>query len=91
MIYPSVVNVVATSIVVRPVTHTALVAVKRALKNEIPPTVARGSSSNPVPHKIMNKKLPTMIQLGDKRFESECVTTADSFSIASIATMPIIM
>jgi hydroxymethylpyrimidine pyrophosphatase-like HAD family hydrolase len=90
MMCPTVVNVVATSIVVRPVTHTALVAVKRASKNDIPLVVARGRSKRPVPTIIMDIKLPTIIQLGDILFEREWVITADSFSRASIATMTII-
>ena len=87
---PIVVKVDATSIVVNPVTHTALVAVNRASKNDIPLTVARGSSSKPVPAIIIAIKLPTIIQLGDILLDRECVITADSFSKASIATMAII-
>ena len=87
---PAVVNVDATSIVVSPVTHTALVAVNRASKKVMPFTVARGSSSSPVPIIIIAKKLPTIIQLGDILLDSEWVITADSFSRASIATMAII-
>ena len=87
---PAVVNVVATSIVVSPVTHTALVAVNRASKNDKPLTVARGSSRRPVPAKIMVKKLPTIIQLGEILVDSEWVITADILRRASMATMLII-
>ena len=87
---PAVVNVVATSMVVSPVTHTALVAVNRASKNDMPLTVARGKSRRPVPAIIIVIKLPTMIQLGDILLDKEWVITADSFSRASIATMTII-
>jgi hypothetical protein len=89
MMWPVVVNVVATSMVVSPVTHTALVAVNSASKNDIPFTVARGSSRSPVPIKIIVKKLPTIIKLGDILADSECVITADIFSRASMATMAI--
>ena len=71
MICPVVVNVVATSIVVSPVTHTALVAVNSASKNDIPLTVARGSSKRPVPAIIIAMKLPTIIQLGDILLDNE--------------------
>ena len=90
MICPAVVKVVATLIVVSPVTHTALVAVNSASKNDIPSTVARGRSSRPVPMIIIAMKLPTIIQLGDILLDKEWVITADSFSRASIATMAII-
>jgi hypothetical protein len=90
MICPAVVNVEATSMVVRPVTHTALVAVNSASKNDIPLMVARGRSRRPVPAKIIVMKLPTIIQLGDILVDSECVITADNFSKASMATMAII-
>ena len=90
MMCPVVVNVVAMSIVVRPVTHTALVAVNSASKNDMPLTVARGRSRRPVPAKIIVTKLPTIIQLGDIFVDRECVITADNFSIASMATMVII-
>ena len=89
MMCPAVVNVVATSMVVSPVTHTALVAVNRASKNDIPLTVARGNNNSPVPAKIMAKKLPTIIQLGDILVDREWVITADIFSRASMATMAI--
>lgn len=90
MICPVVVKVVATSIVVSPVTHTALVAVNSASKNDIPSVVARGSSKRPVPAMIRAMKLLTIIQLGDILFDSECVITVDSFNNASIATIDII-
>ena len=90
MTCPAVVNVEAISIVVSPVTHTALVAVNKASKNEMPLTVARGKSKSPVPAKIIVKKLPTIIQLGDILVDSEWVMTADSLSRASMATMAII-
>ena len=90
IICPAVVKVVATLIVVSPVTHTALVAVNSASKNDIPSTVARGRRSRPVPMIIIAMKLPTIIQLGDILLDKEWVITADSFSRASIATMAII-
>jgi hypothetical protein len=42
-----------------------------------------------VPAKIMAKKLPTIIQLGDILVDREWVITADIFSRASMATMAI--
>ena len=90
MMCPAVVNVVATSMVVRPVTHTALVAVNKASKNDMPLTVARGRSRRPVPAKIIVKKLPTIIQLGDILVDREWVITADILRRASMATILII-
>ena len=90
MRWPSVEKVVATSRVVSPVTHTALVAVNSALKNEMPLTVARGRSKRAVPAIIMKRKLPTIIQLGESRLDNEWVMTAESLSNDSMATMPII-
>ncbi len=56
---PKKVKSVAVSTTIRPVTHTALVAVKKASVKLMEPGVAAGSSSSSAPTTMMPAKLPT--------------------------------
>lgn len=61
---PRLVNAVAVSTTISPVTQTALVDVKKASIMLMPFVVAFGNSSNAVPIKIRKMKLPTIIIAG---------------------------
>ena len=61
---PKSVNAVAVSTTINPVTQTALVDVKKASINEMPPVVALGNRSKAVPIIINPKKLRTKIVAG---------------------------
>jgi hypothetical protein len=52
------------STTIKPVTQTALVAVKKASMKEIPLCVAFGNSSKAVPDKIKNRKLKASARVG---------------------------
>ena len=57
MIFPKTVKSLEVSKTVRPVTQTALVAVKSASRGRMPFTVAFGIIKNPAPINIIPKKL----------------------------------
>ena len=63
---PIGVNVADTSTGTKPVTHTALVEVNKASThdNTTPSTVQRGNNNNPVPIRIITKKLTARINDG---------------------------
>lgn len=64
MILPNVVNAVAVSTTINPVTHTALVDVNKASRKEIGWICALGSINNPEPIMMINKKLNTNSKAG---------------------------
>ena len=64
--WPTMLKSAAVSTTVRPVTHTARVAVKRALVKVIPFVVALGSISKKAPIKTKIIKLPTKTMAGLK-------------------------
>ena len=59
-ICPNLVNFVAVSTTINPVTHTAEVEVKRQSTHDIGVTVAKGSFNRHVPIKIARRKLKTV-------------------------------
>ena len=77
---PKQVNVLGTSMVVRPVTQTALVAVNSESIQErwTPGWTQRGISSTPEPTKMMNMKLTAIIRAGLDFFPSEVMTASES-------------
>ena len=77
---PKQVNVLGTSIVVRPVTQTALVVVNSESIQErcTPGWIQRGISSNPEPTRMMNRKLTASIRAGFVFLPNEVITASDS-------------
>jgi len=61
---PRIVNDVAVSTTTRPVTHTALTAVKKESRNDIGNVCALGSINKPEPISIIIKKLDEKIKAG---------------------------
>ena len=77
---PKLVNVLGTSIVVRPVTQTALVVVNSESIHErcTPGWMQRGISSTPEPTRMITMKLTASIRAGFVFLPKEVVTAFDS-------------
>ena len=78
-ICPSTVNVVGTSIVVKPVTQTALVAVNsESIHDKCTPCwTQRGISRRPEPTSMMNRKLTAIIKAGFDFLPSELIIASE--------------
>ena len=76
---PPVVNVVDTSTGTSPVTHTALVAVNNESTQVMPFTVHRGNINNPVPIRMIAKKLTANIREGLVRRPNKRTSPLDKF------------
>ena len=83
---PPVVNVVETSTGTNPVTHTALVAVNKESTQVMPFTVHRGNINNPVPIRIIARKLTASIKDGLVRRPNSRTSPLDRFNKEKISS-----